>query len=214
MEFEVFRSFDFTGRTNEYGGLLFTIRQRGIHWVFDFFVREIQEGKRPSIRITMEPDTNHGMPHIHLNKQHVEHFASIGLNGDFIHGQERLNRKEKEVILEWVNSHSITLRELWDCAKAGWPDYQKMVDRVNNTWEYDGCVFEGEQPRNHKVLDGINVWYNGNLSTIVKGDLNLIHSTGTMCVIAPTNDAHFLRHWHFSSDVSSPQVFFRTKIDR
>ena len=47
------------------------------------------------------------------------------------------------MILEWVNSHSITLRELWDCAKAGRPDYQRLVNKVNNSWEFpvfrNGC---------------------------------------------------------------------------
>lgn len=100
----------------------------------------------------MEPDTNHVNPHIHLNKQHVEYFASIGLNGEFIYGQERLNRKEKVMILEWVNSHSITLRELWDCAKAGLPDYQRLVNKVNNSWEFP--VFRNGTPIAENRKDG------------------------------------------------------------
>lgn len=49
MDIEVFQKFNFNGRTNVYGGLVFSISLKGTHWVFDFFVRELQEGRRPAI---------------------------------------------------------------------------------------------------------------------------------------------------------------------
>ena len=205
MEIEVYRSFDFSGRPNEYAGLVFSILPRGKHWVFDFLIRELQEGKSPVLKITMEPDINHVKPHIHLSRLHNHHFASIGLDGHFIHGEEQLDRDEKRAISDWLNGHGITLRELWDCAKEGRPDYQKHIERVNNTWEYEGFVFNGPQPSNHIIMNDITVWYDGELSQSQKGDYSTLYSTGRMCVIVPVNE----KNWRFFSGAEAPQIYIR-----
>ena len=213
MNTDVFSSFDFSGRPNEYGGLVFSIHHIGNHWVFDFCIRELQEGKRPIIKITMEPDINHEMPHIHLSKNHNHHFTSIGLDGQFLHGETRLDRDEKRALADWLNGHSIALRELWDCAKDRRPDYQKHIERVNNTWEYEGFVFIGTQPSNHTIIKGIKVWYDGELSQIHNGDITILKSTGRMCVIVPTNEKHYFRQWRFAPDVDAPQIYFHSTIN-
>lgn len=196
---------------NEYKGIVFTIRKKGSRYILNFFIREVPTKRNPPMRITMEPDPNHKMPHIHLSKGHCKHIVSLDLTGNFIHGETVLNRNEKKTITEWISSHRTTLQELWDSIQAGDPNYQDNLDRVNNTWEFDGCVFEGERPINQIILDNIIVWYNGILSKDERGDITHIHSSGEMCVLFSTDEEKLIRRFTFRSDINSPQIGFRTK---
>lgn len=203
-----FKSFIFDGHQNEYNEVIFTLQQKGTHYIISFLIRELPTRKQSPLRITMEPDINHNLPHIHISKGHQVHIAAISLDGQFQNGENKLKRKEKSIILDWIASHTTTLKELWDCAKVGRTDYQEYVEKVNSTWEYEGYKFEGVKPCHQKCIDGIIVWYDGELSSKPTGGLTTVRSTGKMCVLSPYNEENLKKCYAFESSIGTPQILF------
>ena len=167
---------------NESFGLYFKIELRGGHYYVDLLIREIQGPLRSPIQIRMEPDT-HKTPHVHISKRNNNHFASFSLDGTQLAGGQRLSSKETRVIREWLSMHGRTLHELWDCLKNGDTSAPSLIKKINETWEYQGCIYKGEKPQKEKHYPDLIVWYNGCLSERdITTSKKEIHSTGSMCV--------------------------------
>lgn len=208
-----FKSFSFDGHQNEYNGVIFTLQQKGTHYIISFLIRELPIRKQSPIRITMEPDINHNMPHIHISRGHNIHFVSVSLEGEFLHGKDSLNRNEKTIIHDWIVSHTTTLKELWDCAKEGRTDYQEYVEKVDSTWEYEGYKFEGVKPCHQKCIDGIIVWYDGKISSETTGGLTTVRSTGKMCVLSKIKKEDLQKRYQFESIKGGYQIKYGIEKD-
>lgn len=212
MDINDFRSFNFDGTSNEHNGVVFTIRQHGSRYILNFTIRELPIRKQLPLKVTMEPD-NHNVPHIHISRGHFTHIVSIGLDGHFIHGENSLNREEKKIICNWIRAHTITLKELWDCAKAGRMDYQEYVEEVNSTWEYEGYKFEGEKPCHQGCIKDIIVWYDGKLSSKTTGGLTTVRSTGKMCVLSKIKKEDLQKRYQFESIKGGYQIKYGIEKD-
>ncbi len=157
--------FDLAGRRNQYLDLVFIIQKRGRFYILSFLVEELHNRNSSPLKITMMPDKNHTRPHIHIGKRHQSHISSIALDGTFLVDSHILSRKERQQILNWISQHKKTLYELWDCIKEG-RDYSESLIIVKETWEYEEIVYNGKKPGKEIDIEGVRIWYNGDLQTI------------------------------------------------
>ena len=167
---------------NESFGLYFKIELRGGHYYVDLLIREIQGPLRNPIQIRMEPDT-HKVPHIHISKRNNRHFASFSLDGSILAGERGLSSTETKVVREWLSMHGRTLHELWACLKNGDTSGPSLIKKINETWEYQGCIFKGKKPQKEAHYPDLIVWYNGCLTERnITATIKEVRSTGSMCV--------------------------------
>ena len=166
---------------NEAYGLYFKIELRGSHYIVDLLIREIRGRVKRPIQIRMEPD-NHP-PHIHLRKGENYHFATFSLEGTLRAGGRGLSSAETNVVREWLSQHGKTLLELWNCLKNGDNTANDLINSLNETWEYQGYVYNGDKPEKEAHYPDLIVWYNGCLSEKdINASMKEVHSTGSMCV--------------------------------
>lgn len=91
------RKLRYNGKLNYQNGLIFYFT--GNRRIVSFLVKEIYDGKK-WIRIRMEPDQNHGRPHVHIN----EHGASFAKDtGELLDG--KCDKKTRERIGKWIRRY-------------------------------------------------------------------------------------------------------------
>lgn len=199
---EIFSSFRKDGSVNEYNGVSFTIIGIRTGYELDIIITELPQRKGAPLKVTITQEPNHDCPHVHVSIGHLHHIASVDLDGHFKKGASSLSRDEKRILVDWIQSHSITLQDLWDGMKKGSPDYTFQVKRVINTWETDGFVFDGCRPQNKRDFDGFTIWYNGSLTESLVGDQVEFKSSGIMCVVVKTKDKELISQYSFKSEES------------
>lgn len=197
---EIFSSFRKDGSVNEYNGVSFTIIGIRTGYELDIIITELPQRKGAPLKVTITQEPNHDCPHVHVSIGHRHHIASISLDGHFLNGTSSISRDERRILKDWIQSHSITLRELWDGMQKGCPNYSFQINRVNNTWETDGYVFDGCQPQNKRELDGFTIWYNGSFTESLMGEQMVFKSSGRMCVIVKKYGEEQISQYSFQSE--------------
>lgn len=121
----------------------------------DFLVTSLPN--YPNVHIRMEPD-NHP-PHLHVSVGNRAHCASFALDGTFLTGN--LERKQMAYVQEWICIHHEKLIQLWNIVKNG-EDYSQVRREI--IWE--DFKFDGKRPEYYRKIDGVDIWYNGELTQI------------------------------------------------
>ena len=171
------RRLRFDGKFNYQNGLRFYFTRYG-HFI-SFLVQEIGDRKR-KIRVRMEPDVNHERPHVHID----EHGASFDVNtGELMEG--KCDARTQHSMQEWIHRHRKDLLELWYIAKRG-RDYRPHVKRIQEDRDFADYGFKGEEPENNIAIDGVKIWYDGELiQEIDAQDVRHIVAEGNMYVVLP-----------------------------
>lgn len=173
---------DFTGKQNEYLGLVFKIQDGGSGYVVSFYIQELKKRGIPPLTITMYPEHNHGRPHIHVDKGRHSHIASIAIDGEIMEGATSLSRKERNIILDWISQHENALNALWDHVNRG-KTYESELQVVQDTWEYNGYCYKGKKPDKELTIGNVKIWYNGSIQEYDSGDgRKRIACTKDVCV--------------------------------
>lgn len=191
---------------SRYNELVFWIGRKGRHRVLCFKIKDLNVKNSSHIKVTMEPDSNHRVPHVHISKPGNNHFASIDLSGNFIKGDGKLKKRERDAVKSWVAAHTVTLKELWDQIKDGQQDYQKTINRLDSTWEFNGHIFVGEKPSQMAEIENVRIWYDGNLTKENKNGIWEVCSSGKMCVLFPSEDMDLQGRYHFYSSCGDQQI--------
>lgn len=121
----------------------------------DFLVTTLTDC--PNLQIRMEPD-NHP-PHLHISVGNRAHCASFSLDGKFLPGD--LDRRQIISVQKWISRHREKLNQLWNIVKRG-EDYLPKVREI--IWE--DFKFDGKRPEYYRKIDGVDIWYNGELTQI------------------------------------------------
>lgn len=95
------RIIDQSGVSNEYLGLLFTIRKQGGRYILDFLIEDLPLKSGVPLSIKMYPERNHRRPHIHVYKG-TQKTASVALDGEFLAGDKKVSSREKSYLLSWI----------------------------------------------------------------------------------------------------------------
>lgn len=178
------RIFDQSGATNEYLGLLFTIRKHGDRYILDFLVKGLPLKSGVPLSIKMYPERNHRRPHIHVYKGSKE-TASVALDGDFLAGGKTISSKEKSYLLSWIADNRNALHELWSAVNQG-TDYDIVLSQIQGQWQYRETTFEGTKPEKETTVEGVHLWYNGELSSTPQEDGTIkIMCTNDVCAYVP-----------------------------
>ena len=170
----------FNGKLNFQDGLCFYFTN-GMHTV-SFLIQEIGDRKR-KIKVSMHPDFNHGRPHVHING----HDASIAIdNGELLAGD--CETRSLKIVQEWIKKHRSNLQVLWNVAKNG-KDYRPLVNAVQHDITFNSFGFNGTEPGNHDIVDGVMIWYDGELELKIdeKEDVKYATTKGDMYVGLPVN---------------------------
>ena len=70
------------------------------------------------LRIRMEQDKNHKMPHIHIDYGKLKHIASYSIqNGKRLAGD--LDNKYDKVVKDWITKNQEKLIRIWDAIQRG-----------------------------------------------------------------------------------------------
>lgn len=89
------------------------------------------------------------------------------------------------MVQEWILRHKKYLLELWDIAKRG-RDYRPHVKRIQEDRDFADYGFRGEEPENNIAIDGVKIWYDGELiQEIDAQDVRHIVEEGNMYVVLP-----------------------------
>lgn len=178
------RIFDQSGATNEYLGLLFTIRKQGDRYILDFLVEELPLKSGARLSIKMYPERNHQRPHIHVYKGTNE-TASVALDGEFLAGGNKISSKEKSYLLSWIANNRNALHELWNAINQG-TNYDIVLSEIQGRWQYRGVSFKGTKPEKETTVEGVHLWYNGELSLTPQEDGTIkIMCTSDVCAYVP-----------------------------
>lgn len=171
------RRLRFDGKFNYQSGLRFYFTRHG--HVVSFLVQEIGDRKR-KIRVRMEPDVNHERPHVHID----EHGASFDVKtGELMEG--KCDARTQHTMREWILRHRKDLLELWDIVKRG-RDYRPHVKRIQEDKDFADYGFKGEEPENYIAIDGVKIWYDGELIQEVDAkNVRHIATEGNMYVVLP-----------------------------
>lgn len=121
----------------------------------DFLVTTLTDC--PNLRIRMEPD-NHP-PHLHISVGNRAHCASFSLDGECLSGN--LDKRQMVYVQKWICIHHEKLIKLWNIVKNG-EDYSKARREI--IW--DDFKFDGKRPKYYREIDGVDIWYNGELTQI------------------------------------------------
>ena len=174
------RIFDQSGATIEYLGLLFTIRKYGNRYILDFLVKELPLKSGAPLSIMMYSERNHRRPHIHIYKGTKE-TASVALDGEFLAGGKILSSKEKSYLLSWIANHRNALHKLWSAINKG-TNYDIVLSEIQGQWQYREATFEGIKPQKETTVEGVHLWYNGELSPTPQEDGTIkIMCTNDVC---------------------------------
>lgn len=148
------RRLRFDGKFNYQNGLRFYFKRNG--HVVSFLVQEIGDRKR-KIKVTMLPDPNHDRAHVHIG----EHGASFAVDtGELLAGE--CDNRTRQSVQKWIHDHKEDLLELWKIVKAG-GDYHPRVRRIRDDMGFDDYGFNGEKPEKYMNVDGVKIWYDGEL---------------------------------------------------
>lgn len=178
------RIFDQYGATNEYLGLLFTIRKHGAPYILDFLVKDLPLKSGTPLSIKMYPERNHRKPHIHVYKGTKE-TASVALDSEFLAGGNKISSKEKSYLLSWIANNRNALHELRNAVNQG-EKYDIVLSEIQGQWQYSGATFEGTKPAKETTVDGVHLWYNGELSSTPQEDGTIkIMCTNDVCAYIP-----------------------------
>lgn len=145
----------YDGRQRNYqNGLTFYFTKHG--QVLNFLIDVIGDRKR-KIKVTMEPDINHGRAHVHING----HGASFAVdNGELIAGN--CDAQTRKMMKNWIARHREDLLQLWETIKRG-ESYQPAVERIRREKTFDEFGFRGDEPRCKTVIDDVVIWHNDDL---------------------------------------------------
>lgn len=151
----------FNGRLNYQNGLLFYFS--GYGRVISFYIDDIRD-RKGKIRVTMHPDRNHGRAHVHVGR----HDASFAVDtGELLAG--RCDHETQRVVGGWIRRHRDDLQQLWDIISEG-GRHEPLVDRIQRDRSFEDFDFGGEKPEKSEEIDGVKVWYDGDL--IIDEDAN------------------------------------------
>ncbi len=170
----------FNGDLNFQDGLCFYFTNES-HTV-SFLIQEIGDRKR-TIRATMQPDINHRRPHVHING----HMASIAIdNGELLAGD--CDTRILRIVREWIKKHRSNLQVLWNVAKHG-KDYRPVVNAIQHDITFKSFGFNGTEPEKHDIVDGVMIWYDGELEWKKDEHEDVMYATskGDMYVGLPEN---------------------------
>lgn len=161
----------YNGKLNSQKGLHFYFKENG--HALSFLIETIGDRrKKITVRVDMQPDVNHAKPHVHIG---TNHNASFDINtGKLIIG--KCDSKTQKLVETWIGKHKKDLLELWRIAKEGKP-HQHVVDKIRTDKEFKDFGFKGQEPQNKEVINGVLVWYNGQLKKEKVSD-NLMKITG------------------------------------
>ena len=170
------RKIRYNGKLNYQNGLLFYFS--GNRHIISFLVKEIDDGKK-WIRIRMEPDQNHGRPHIHIN----EHGASFAIDtGELLDG--KCDKKTRERIGNWIRLHRDDLNQLWGIVKSG-GRYEPMVERIQRDLDFEEFGFKCKEPKHKERVQGVLIWHNEKLTCKYKENSVEISCDGDIYVGVP-----------------------------
>lgn len=159
----------------------------------DFLVTTLTDC--PNLQIRMEPD-NHP-PHLHISVGNRAHCASFSLDGKFLPGD--LDRRQIISVQKWISRHREKLNQLWNIVKRG-EDYLPKVREI--IWE--DFKFDGERPPYHRIIEGVIIWYSGNLiENDLKDGVRGFTCTGDVHVVYPNKAKQHL--YKFISEDGSIQ---------
>lgn len=170
----------YNGKYNYQNGLLFYFSNQAHVVTFSFLVTQIKDKKR-RIKVTMQPDINHERPHVHIDN----HGASFAIDtGELLAGQ--CSHRIQQLMTDWVLAHKEDLLDLWRIIKDG-RDYNRVVERIQNDKSFKECGFNGNEPNNSIIVDGVKIWYDGELIQENNGADLTKHfvSEGNMYVLLP-----------------------------
>lgn len=178
------RLFDQTRATNEYLGVLFTVHKQGNRYILDFIVEELPMKNGAPLSIKMHPEQNHQRPHIHVYKGTKE-TASVALDGEFLAGGKTISSKEKSYLLSWIANNRNALHELWSALNQG-TNYDIVLSQIQDQWQYREATFKGTKPEKETTVEGVHLWYNGELSSTPQEDGTIkIMCTNDVCAYVP-----------------------------
>jgi hypothetical protein len=90
---------------------LMTSNKRGS--LLEILLKDLQ-----SVKLRMEQDKNHKMPHLHVSYGKTQHAASYGIqNGERIVGQ--LDNKYDKVVKNWITDNQTQLLQIWGEIQSG-----------------------------------------------------------------------------------------------
>lgn len=145
----------YNGEWNQQNGLTFSFPNNGK--TVNFLIETIGDRKR-KILITMEPDINHGQPHIHINR----HSVSISIKaGDIIVGE--CDGKTYRFVRTWIERHREDLLHLWYLAKTG-KGCDTEIKNIRRDKSFSEFGFKGNEPKNRKEIKDVIIWYDGDLT--------------------------------------------------
>ena len=172
----------YNGKYNYQNGLLFYFSNQTHVVTFSFLVTQV-DGKKRKIKVTMQPDLNHERPHVHID----DHGASFAIDtGELLAGE--CAPRTQRMMSDWVLSHKEDLLELWGIIKNG-RDYNRVLERIQIDKSFNECGFRGKEPDNSILVDGVKIWYEGELIQ-ENNDVDLTKhfvSEGNMYVSLPRN---------------------------
>lgn len=96
-----------------YFALVDLMTRNGRSGLIEVLIKELQP-----LRIRMEQDINHKIPHIHIDYGKIKHIASYSIqSGEKLAGN--LDNKYDKIVKEWVTKNQKKLFQIWDEIQRG-----------------------------------------------------------------------------------------------
>ncbi|MBO5615122.1 MAG: DUF4160 domain-containing protein [Prevotella sp.] len=151
------RKLKFNGKLNYQNGLSFYYKDHGRF--ISFYIDDIRVRRR-KIKVTMQPDPNHGRAHVHLDNREY-HDASFAVDtGEMLEGN--CDRETQGIVKDWIRKHRRDLQQLWNTTKAG-GRHEPIVDKIRRNKDFEDFGFKGEEPEILTEIRGVKIWHNGDL---------------------------------------------------
>ena len=100
------RKLKFNGKLNYQNGLSFYYKDHGRF--ISFYIDDIRVRRR-KIKVTMQPDPNHGRAHVHLDNREY-HDASFAVDtGEMLEGN--CDRETQGIVKDWIRKHRRDLQQ-------------------------------------------------------------------------------------------------------
>lgn len=155
------RRIHFDGELNIQGSLRFYATRHPL--ALSLLIKKLGD-KKKDIMITIYQEHNHGRPHVHIDG----HNASFAIdNGERLAG--RCDSRTQNIVKRWIRYHRKDLEQLWRYVQKG-ADYVPTIAKIREDKGFEDFGFKGKEPKNKKEIEGIVVWYDGELSEEKDGE--------------------------------------------